>query len=107
MHSILEDIIIEKQNEVLALRRNCDSQTNFIGLKSKGKSSKGFKNFLRSTELSVIGEIKRHSPSKGDLAAIVDPLNLLKKYLDGGVSAVSVLTDHKFFSGSLVDLLSL
>lgn len=54
--------------------------------------------------LSVIAEVKRKSPSKGDLAEISDPAGLAHAYELGGAAAVSVLTEQRRFSGSLADL---
>jgi indole-3-glycerol phosphate synthase len=61
---------------------------------------------LRSKELSVIAEVKRSSPSKGELAQISDPAALAKKYEIAGASVVSVLTEQRRFGGSLRDLVS-
>jgi len=55
-------------------------------------------------QLKVIAEIKRRSPSKGDLASIADPASLAKQYADGGAAVISVLTEKRRFSGSLADL---
>ena len=54
--------------------------------------------------IAVISEIKRRSPSKGDLFAGLDPAVLVRQYSDGGASCVSVLTDEEFFGGSADDL---
>ena len=54
--------------------------------------------------LGVIAEIKRRSPSKGDLAVGLDPAVLADQYRDGGASCLSVLTDEEFFGGSIRDL---
>jgi len=62
------------------------------------------KKFFNSDELSVIAEIKRASPSKGDLATIEDPLELGLQYQQAGASAISVLTEKSGFKGSLEDL---
>ena len=60
--------------------------------------------FFRESELSVIAEIKRASPSKGDMAEIKDPLALAKTYEQAGASAISVLTEESGFKGKIEDL---
>jgi indole-3-glycerol phosphate synthase len=59
---------------------------------------------LQSSNLSVIAEVKRSSPSKGALAQISDPAALALSYQRGGATAVSVLTESRKFGGSLADL---
>ena len=59
---------------------------------------------LRGAGASVIAEVKRRSPSKGDLADIPDPTVLAKEYAAGGAAAISVLTEQRRFGGSLEDL---
>ena len=54
--------------------------------------------------LAVISEIKRRSPSKGDLNVALDPAALAATYARGGASCLSVLTDVEFFGGSVADL---
>src|SRR4051794_12623344 len=54
--------------------------------------------------ISVIAEIKRRSPSKGDLAPDLVPSVVAKSYEAGGASCLSVLTDGEFFGGSTEDL---
>ena len=67
--------------------------------------ARGFRAALaEDPELSVIAEIKRRSPSKGDLAADLDPATMAKTYEDAGATCVSVLTDTEFFGGSPDDL---
>lgn len=54
--------------------------------------------------IKVIAEVKRASPSRGDLADIPEPQTLAAQYESGGASAVSVLTEERRFKGSLADL---
>ena len=58
---------------------------------------------LRAPGVGVIAEVKRASPSKGQLAEIPDPAELAKEYAAGGARAVSVLTEGRWFGGSLAD----
>jgi indole-3-glycerol phosphate synthase len=61
--------------------------------------------YLRRDDLvGVIAEIKRRSPSKGDINPHVSVMNLSIGYMQAGASALSVLTDGPFFGGSLEDL---
>lgn len=53
---------------------------------------------------AVVAEIKRRSPSKGNLRPMLDPLALARSYATGGASCISVLTDQKYFGGSASDL---
>lgn len=54
--------------------------------------------------VKVIAEVKRSSPSRGQMAAISDPAALAVSYQTGGASAISVLTEQRRFGGSLDDL---
>jgi indole-3-glycerol phosphate synthase len=63
-----------------------------------------FRAALSVPGLSVIAEIKRRSPSRGDLARALDPALVAKAYAEGGAAALSVLTDTNYFAGSTDDL---
>ncbi|PQM46126.1 Indole-3-glycerol phosphate synthase [Mycobacterium talmoniae] len=59
---------------------------------------------LREPGIGVIAEVKRASPSAGELASIDDPAQLARAYQEGGARIISVLTEQRRFNGSLEDL---
>jgi indole-3-glycerol phosphate synthase len=61
---------------------------------------------LSTPDIAVIAEVKRRSPSVGDLATITDPAALARDYEAGGASVISVLTEQRRFNGSLDDLVA-
>jgi len=63
-----------------------------------------FRGALTARPPSIIGEIKKASPSKGVLADQFNPASIARMYLSGGAAALSVLTDRQFFQGGLADL---
>ncbi|MGY6500157.1 MAG: indole-3-glycerol phosphate synthase TrpC [Acidimicrobiales bacterium] len=68
---------------------------------------RGFRRaIVHSDGLAVIAEVKRRSPSKGDLDAALDPAVLATAYETGGATCLSVLTDTAHFGGSAADLAS-
>jgi indole-3-glycerol phosphate synthase len=67
--------------------------------------TRGFRSALADRDrLGVIAEIKRRSPSKGDLNADLDPAHMAATYERGGAACLSVLTDVEHFGGSVADL---
>ena len=67
--------------------------------------TRGFRGALAGrSSLGVIAEIKRRSPSKGDLNADLDPAEMARSYERGGAACLSVLTDVEHFGGSVADL---
>lgn len=67
--------------------------------------ARGFRQAIENADgLAVIAEVKRRSPSKGDLFASLDPADLARSYEGGGATCLSVLTDADYFGGSAADL---
>ena len=97
------DRILERHREVAAAdRRPLD---RLIEDARALPPPRGFRAALASADhLAVISEIKRRSPSKGDLNAGLDPAVMAATYERGGASCLSVLTDEEFFGGSVADL---
>jgi indole-3-glycerol phosphate synthase len=89
-------------------KRSQNDTRSFTDLLAEAKScvpTRGFASGIRDTpHLAVIAEIKRKSPSKGDLNARLDPAELAAQYQRGGASCLSVLTDSNHFGGSTSDL---
>ncbi len=63
-----------------------------------------FSQALRLPGVSLIAEVKRKSPSQGDIAVELDAASVARAYATGGARAISVLTEPHFFAGSDLDL---
>ena len=66
--------------------------------------SRGFAASLAAPGLQIIAEIKRRSPSVGEIAPDLDPVGQAVAYQQGGAAAISVLTEPEYFGGSVEDL---
>lgn len=98
------DSIIEGVRDDLAARRLPLSQLN--EQLSQAPEVVDAHPALALHEMSIIAEVKRSSPSKGELAAIDSPQSLAQRYQDAGASVISVLTERRRFGGSLEDLIA-
>lgn len=99
---ILARIVSRKREE---LRFGTVPETELRSLAENARSDRrDFAAALRAKRPSIISEIKKASPSKGVLVEDFQPVDLAKQYAKGGAAALSVLTDHDFFQGSLSDL---
>ena len=101
--TVLDDILAGKRDEVTMLRRR-DVRDLLQRHAVDASPARGFADALRRDHLAVISEIKRRSPSKGDLAPNLDPAATAKAYASGGAAALSVLTDQVWFGGRIDDL---
>jgi len=99
---ILDDIIAAKNAEIGLKDRELDI-SNFFELIDDLGPVRDFRGAI-SRPVSLIAEVKRSSPSAGIICEEFDPPDIAKKYELAGAAAVSVLTDEKFFGGSIEDL---
>src|ERR1043165_3499163 len=104
--SILAEIIEHKKTEIAAL--------DLGALRRAAQDSPAPRDFVSALERrrisrspSLIAELKRASPSKGILAPHLDLFQVAEIYAQNGASAISVLTDEKFFLGKLETLYEL
>lgn len=103
----LDKIIIHKKQEVERLvdETKIDPEHHLNKILSRiHMPSTHFSAALKGPNLAIIGEVKRRSPTCGEMGRINDPAELALKYCQGGASAISVLTDAKSFGGSLFDM---
>lgn len=101
--SVLDDIIAGVRSD-LAQREAALSLDEVIALADDAPDALDPWQAFREPGIAVISEVKRRSPSKGDLADIADPASLAAQYEAGGATAISVLTEQRRFGGSLADL---
>jgi indole-3-glycerol phosphate synthase len=107
INSRLIEILEEKRREVSVLQRSA-VQMRAKGLGKGGPSLRDFKGAISVKDrVALIAEIKFASPSAGPIRERTDPADIGKVYEKAGVSAISLLTDRKFFSGDIEDLLPL
>jgi indole-3-glycerol phosphate synthase len=101
--SVLDDIIDGVRAD-LAARQEMAPLERLKEAAAKAPSPRDVMAAFAGTEVAVIAEVKRASPSKGALAAIADPAGLAVDYEAGGARVISVLTEQRRFGGSLEDL---
>jgi indole-3-glycerol phosphate synthase len=97
----LDRIVAAHRDAARADTRRLDA---LIGEARALPPARGFAAALGAAGLSVIAEVKRRSPAKGELDSRLDPAALARAYERGGAACLSVLTDREFFGGSPDDL---
>ncbi|MEO8167013.1 MAG: indole-3-glycerol phosphate synthase TrpC [bacterium] len=98
--NILEEILEHKRGEIKKAKRTIPQRS------LQEKEAFGFRRLsllraLRSSKPAIIAEVKRASPSKGIIRKDFDALTVARDYVQNGATALSVLTDEKFFRGDL------
>ena len=99
----LDKIIAHKKIEVEKSRRAVSMSELQAGPFPKRRD---FTAALGRKGISVIAEIKRRSPSAGAINRRADPAYVARQYESGGARAISVLTDRRFFGGTVADLIN-
>ena len=98
--TVLGDIVSGVREDLQARR----SEVPLSEITARAAAAEPARPFDLSADFGVIAEVKRKSPSRGDLAQIPDPGTLAGLYAAGGARAISVLTEARRFNGSLADL---
>jgi Indole-3-glycerol phosphate synthase len=98
--SILENILENTRQEVAVSKKTqpLEQLRNMPGFQRHCFS---LMKALHSEEMSIIAEIKKASPSKGVIRKDFDPSALAREYAENGASAISMLTDKKYFQGNI------
>src|SRR5882724_2551246 len=103
--SVLDEIVANTRAEV-ARRRAAIPRGSLERQCGAAPATRDFEGALRPPPggVRLIAEVKKASPSRGVLARDLDPVTLAAAYATHGAHAISVLTDEKYFQGSLADL---
>jgi indole-3-glycerol phosphate synthase len=103
--TILAEILAHKRRELDAARERVAPEALAARARAAGHVPRGFRAALRDAPRPrVVAELKRRSPSRGEIRPDFDPVACAKAYEEGGAAALSVLTDERYFGGSLADL---
>lgn len=103
---ILDAILAHKRREIEERKQRCslDELERAIAAASGSTASRDFRRALRQPGVALIAEIKRRSPSGGELRPDASAAELAAVYARAGAAALSVLTDNRYFGGEDADL---
>jgi indole-3-glycerol phosphate synthase len=101
--TILDRILAHKLDEIAAAQRD-RPLAQVMADAQAAPPARAFADALRRDTVALIAEVKRASPSKGLLVADFDPAAVSAVYATSGAACISVLTDERFFQGSLAYL---
>lgn len=105
MATVLDEILVHKRAEVAAAKQARPPGVLADEARQVTDEPRGFAAALRDGPAPrIIAEIKRRSPSKGEIRADFDPVACATAYQEAGAAAISVLTDEQYFGGELVYL---
>lgn len=103
--SVLDDIIVGVREDLDARRQSLPLEDIRVLAERAPAPRNAYDALNAQTDgVRVIAEVKRKSPSKGNLSEIQDPAELAAAYERGGAAVISVLTEERHFGGSLADL---
>jgi indole-3-glycerol phosphate synthase len=97
---ILDDIVADKRRELSQTKAETPLRELEARLVQRAEPL-DFAAALRGNGVSIIAEVKKASPSKGLLCPDFDPVRLARAYAEGGAAVISVLTEVKYFQGSI------
>ena len=103
MKDVLSEIIANKRFEVDLQKQSISLEQLQNSLETTVKQ-RSLKEALKSSSSGIIAEFKRRSPSKGWINRKAQAEDIVPGYANAGASAVSILTDEKFFGGNLKDI---
>src|SRR5437016_748290 len=104
MSSVLDQILADKRQEVARRRVDVPLESLRETIATLGRPRNFFQAVTKAPEpkpVNLIAEVKKASPSAGVIRDDFDPVQIAAAYATGGADALSVLTDEKYFQGSL------
>lgn len=103
--TILDEILEHKRGEVAQAKAALSAEALAARAEERSEPPRGFRAALLEAERPrVIAELKRRSPSRGEIRADFEPVECARAYAEGGAAALSVLTDARYFGGHLETL---